>query len=98
MLAAMSFAAALRSITESEITEQEAAILDFENSWFTASVPKDQAIMEHFELSATRYYQVLNELIDTPRALAHSPLLVKRLRRQRASRQAARSARRLGTR
>lgn len=78
-----------------ELTEREAAMLDFEDSWFTSAVPKEQAIMEHFGISTTRYYQHLNTLIDTPAALAHKPLLVKRLRRLRSSRQAARSARRL---
>jgi hypothetical protein len=38
-------------------------------------------------MSSTRYYQVLNALIDNPAALAHDPMLVKRLRRLRASRQ-----------
>ena len=45
---------------------------------------------------STRYYQVLNALIDRPEALAFDPLLVRRLRRLRAARQRARSARRLG--
>lgn len=78
-----------------ELSERDAAILDFEDVWFTSAVPKDQAIMEHFSLSSTRYYQLLNQLIDTPQALAYKPLLVKRLRRMRSQRQAARSARRL---
>ena len=47
-------------------------------------------------MSSTRYYQVLNSLIDHPAALEHDPMLIKRLRRLRASRQRARSARRLG--
>lgn len=34
-------------------------------------------------LTATRYYQLLNELIDRPEALAVEPLLVARLRRLR---------------
>lgn len=55
-----------------------------------------QAIRELFDLSATRYYQILNALIDDPAALAHDPMLVKRLRRMRSSRQRARTARRLG--
>ena len=78
-----------------ELTERDAAILDFEDSWFTSSVPKEQAIMEHFSMTAARYYQHLNTLIDAPEALAYKPLLVKRLRRMRVQRQAARSARRL---
>ena len=47
-------------------------------------------------MSGTRYYQILNGLIDAPEALAFDPMLVKRLRRMRATRQRARSARRLG--
>lgn len=78
-----------------DLPAREAAILDFEDGWFTSSVPKEQAIMEHFSLSSARYYQLLNTLIDTPDALAYKPLLVKRLRRMRSQRQAARSARRL---
>ena len=78
-----------------ELTERDAAILDFEDSWFTSSVPKEQAIMERFSISSARYYQQLNALIDDPSALAYKPLLVKRLRRMRGQRQAARSASRL---
>jgi Protein of unknown function (DUF3263) len=47
-------------------------------------------------MSATRYYQVLNSLIDSPAALESDPMLVKRLRRLRTTRQRQRSARRLG--
>jgi hypothetical protein len=45
-------------------------------------------------LPPTRYYQLLNELIDRPEALAFDPMLVKRLRAQRARRQRIRSPRR----
>lgn len=78
-----------------ELSERDAAILDFEESWFTADVPKEQAIMERFSMSSTRYYQHLNSLIDQHEALLYKPLLVKRLRRLRSQRQADRSARRL---
>jgi hypothetical protein len=71
-------------------------ILAFERQWWQYAGAKEQAIRERFGLSATRYYQVLNALIDRPAALAHDPLLVKRLRRLRSTRQRARSARRLG--
>ena len=55
------------------------------------------AVRELFDMSPTRYYQVLNALIDEPAALAHDPMLVKRLRRLRQSRQRARTARRLAS-
>ncbi|MEP6650129.1 MAG: DUF3263 domain-containing protein [Lapillicoccus sp.] len=71
-------------------------ILAFERQWWKYAGAKEQAIKELFDMSATRYYQVLNALIDTSEALEADPMLVKRLRRLRASRQRARSARRLG--
>jgi hypothetical protein len=70
--------------------------LEFERQWWKYAGAKEQAVRDLFGMSATRYYQVLNALIDTPAAMAADPMLVKRLRRMRASRQRARSARRLG--
>ena len=79
-----------------ELTERELAILAFERQWWKYPGAKEQAIRDQFDMSATRYYQVLNALIDKPEALAADPMLVKRLRRMRAARQRARQARRLG--
>jgi hypothetical protein len=45
--------------------------------------------------SATRYYQVLNAMLDDPRVLAADPITVKRLQRLRSQRQRSRSARRI---
>lgn len=78
------------------LSERDVEILAFERQWWKYPGAKEQSIRELFEMSATRYYQALNVLIDSPAALAYDPLLVKRLRRMRASRQKARSARRLG--
>jgi len=78
------------------LTRRDAEILAFERQWWKYAGAKEQAVRELFDLSPTRYYQLLNALIDSPAALAHDPMLVKRLRRMRASRQRARSARRLG--
>jgi hypothetical protein len=79
-----------------QLDRREREILAFEGQWWKYAGAKEQAIRELFDMSATRYYQVLNALIDKPAALAHDPLLVKRLRRLRATRQKVRSARRLG--
>jgi Protein of unknown function (DUF3263) len=79
-----------------ELSERDQAILAFERQWWRFAGAKEQAIRETFDMSATRYYQVLNALIDRESALAYDPLLVKRLRRLRTARQRARSARRLG--
>jgi hypothetical protein len=43
-------------------------------------------------MTATGYYQLLNDLIDRPEALVFDPALVTRLRRQRARRHRMRSA------
>ena len=78
------------------LSRRDREILAFERQWWKYAGAKEQAIRELFDMSATRYYQVLNALIDSPAALAADPMLVKRLRRLRASRQRQRSARRLG--
>ena len=80
--------------THPGLTERDAAVLDFEKQWWKYAGAKEQAVRELFGLSATQYYQVLNTLIDSPAALAAEPMLVKRLRRMRASRQRERTQRR----
>lgn len=83
-------------VVAGDLTEREREILSFERQWWKYAGAKERAIRELFNMSATRYYQVLNALIDRPESLAHDPMLIKRLRRLRSSRQRARSARRLG--
>jgi nitroimidazol reductase NimA-like FMN-containing flavoprotein (pyridoxamine 5'-phosphate oxidase superfamily) len=78
------------------LDRRDREILAFERQWWKYAGAKEQAIRELFDMSSTRYYQVLNSLIDSPAALASDPMLVKRLRRLRAARQRQRSARRLG--
>ncbi|MHB1490033.1 hypothetical protein GALL_397830 [mine drainage metagenome] len=79
-----------------DLSERDQQVLAFERQWWKYAGAKEQAIRELFDMSATRYYQVLNALIDSPAALEHDPMLVKRLRRMRSTRQRARTARRLG--
>lgn len=78
-----------------DLTERECAILAFERQWWKHAGHKDAAVREALDLSTTHYYALLNGLIDRPEALELDPLLVRRLRRQRAARQRSRSARRL---
>ena len=70
----------------SGLTEREARILAFELKWWRHAGAKEQAIRDAFDLSSTRYYQLLNGLLDKPAALAAEPVLVARLRRLRATR------------
>ena len=79
-----------------ELSQLEVDILDFERSWWKHAGVKERAIKERFDMSATRYYQLLNALLETPAALAHDPILVKRLTRLRTYRQRQRTARLLG--
>ena len=80
----------------SRLSDRDREILEFERQWWKYAGAKETAVREQFDMSSTRYYQVLNALIDRPEALATDPMLVKRLRRLRSARQRARSARRLG--
>jgi hypothetical protein len=78
------------------LDERARRILDFEREWWRYAGAKEQAVRERFDLSPTRYYQLLNRVIDDEQALAYDPMLVKRLRRLRAARQRQRAAKRLG--
>ena len=78
------------------LAERDQMLLEFERQWGKYAGAKENAIRELFDMSATRYYQVLNALIDSEAALVFDPMLVKRLRRMRAERHKQRSARRLG--
>ncbi|GAA2140304.1 hypothetical protein GCM10009760_23380 [Kitasatospora kazusensis] len=66
-----------------ELTERDRAVLALEaRQWRTAGA-KERAVREELNLSATRYYQLLNGLLDRQEALAHAPVLINRLRRLR---------------
>ncbi len=78
------------------LTRREHEILVFERQWWRRAGAKDTAIRARFELPPTRYYQVLNALVDRPEAVAADPLVVGRLRRVRAARHRRRSPEVLG--
>ena len=75
------------------LSDLESGILEFERNWWRYAGAKESAIKELFDMSAPRYYQLLNDLIDRQDALLASPMLVKRLRRLRQARMSARSGR-----
>jgi hypothetical protein len=72
------------------LTERDRQILAFERQWWRHAGAKEQAIRDTFDLSSTRYYQILNGLLDNPAALAHDPVVVGRLRRLRSARSRSR--------
>lgn len=65
------------------LSERDKRILDFEGSWWLYPGPKDRAIRDYLEMSATRYYQALRRLVENDAALRYAPLPVRRLRRLR---------------
>ena len=83
-------------VPPSGLTERDVSVLAFERRWWRHAGAKEQAIRAQFDLSAARYYQLLAVLIESPAALAHDPMLVKRLHRMRDARAQARDSRSLG--
>lgn len=75
------------------LSDLDMRILAFERSWWRQPGAKEREIGEVLQMTATRYYQLLNELIDRPEAAEFDPVLVARLRRRRATRNRLRSAR-----
>jgi hypothetical protein len=71
---------------EPSLTDREEQILAFEARWWKHAGAKEQAIRDAFGLSSTRYYQLLNGLLDSPAALERDPVLIGRLRRLRSTR------------
>ncbi|MEY9214094.1 DUF3263 domain-containing protein [Thermobifida halotolerans] len=86
------------SADQTRLDERDQRILAFERQWWKLEGSKEQAIRDEFGFSPTRYYQILNGLIDRPEALVFDPMTVKRLRRRRADRRRQRVARKLGIR
>lgn len=76
----------------SALSERDMRVLAFERGTWRSPGAKEEAIADTLGISSTRYYQLLNELIDRPEAFKSDPVLVKRLRAQRARRQRMRSA------
>ena len=80
-----------RGVVDATLSQRDRSILDFERDWTRHGGAKEEAVHSEFGLSAARYYQVLNALLDSPVALAYDPMLVKRLQRIREARTSART-------
>ncbi|MEU9186882.1 DUF3263 domain-containing protein [Streptomyces sp. NPDC048484] len=72
------------------LSPQECAVLALERRGWSTPGAKERAIREELGLAPVRYYQLLNALLDAPRALAHDPVTVNRLRRVREVRRTGR--------
>ncbi len=78
------------SAGKGNLSDLEARILEFEKQWWQYAGAKESSIRELFQIPPSRYYEILNHLIDRDEALAVAPMLVKRLRRMREARLAER--------
>ena len=79
------------------LTEQESAVLALEHRHWSAQPPvptglKESAIRHELGITPTRYYQLLNRLLDAERALARYPVMINRLRAVRDEARVARQS------
>ncbi|MCB5178855.1 DUF3263 domain-containing protein [Streptomyces antimicrobicus] len=75
---------------DAQLTAVEAAVLAYEGRTWPGPGAKERAIREGLGLTPVRYYQLLNALLDDPRALAHAPTTINRLRRLRTTQRSRR--------
>jgi hypothetical protein len=85
-----------------ELADRDRARLDLERTWWLdgdaggaddgpgAKVSKSAVIRRRLALSPSRYYRLLQAVLDNPAAMAYDPLVVRRIRRERLARRRAR--------
>lgn len=73
------------------LTDLDIRILEFERQWFRYTGARENAIVEAFDMSPTRYHQRLVALLDDAAAFEANPVLINRLRRVRDERRRRRS-------
>ena len=66
-------------------------MLDLEREWWQFEGSKDALIRRRVGVSASRYYRLLQALLEAPEAMAYDPLVVRRLRRARTARRRERA-------
>jgi len=72
------------------LSDRDRQILDLERTWWTEPGSKEAAIRQGLGLSPTRYYRLLNGLLESVDAHDYDPLVVRRLRRVRERRRRSR--------
>ncbi|MBW8750106.1 MAG: DUF3263 domain-containing protein [Propionibacteriales bacterium] len=73
-----------------DLTDEHRAMLDFERVHWRYPAGKESEVRERFGLSLSTYQKRLNALLDEPAAVQYAPSTVRRLRRLRQKRIAAR--------
>lgn len=74
-----------------DLTDLERQVLDVAGRWYRVPGAREAAIFDELGLTGVRFAQLLNGLLDRPEAWAYAPATVKRERRLRDQRRAARS-------
>jgi len=77
-----------------DLSERERAMLAFERRWWRYGATRASAARQRFGLGPGEYGAIVTALLDRPQALAHDPVLVRRLRRIQSARRSDRSGRR----
>lgn len=69
--------------TERPLTDREAEILKVATAAYHVRGTLEHIVVTRLRMKVTTFWQIVNELIDTERALAFDPVNVNRLRRIR---------------
>lgn len=72
------------------LSERDEAILDLERTWRLREGRKADLIQAELGLTMARYRTLLTALVEQPEAMAHDPLVVRRVRRERERRRRTR--------
>ncbi|SDT84075.1 DUF3263 domain-containing protein [Gordonia westfalica] len=62
------------------MTDEEKAMLDLAGRRWNYAGNLEQKVRDEFGISLTRFWQIVNRLLDTQEALSYSPQVVNRLR------------------
>ncbi|HJM28654.1 MAG: DUF3263 domain-containing protein [Acidimicrobiales bacterium] len=73
-----------------KLSERQIAIIGFERTAWQSELSKKDAIRQLFAISPSRYYQIRDDLIDSPEAMEYDPMVIRRLQKQRKSRRSKR--------
>lgn len=68
------------------MTDEERRMLDLAGQRWNYPGSLEQKVRDEFGISLTRFWQRVNQLIDTEEALAYDPVVVNRLSRLRTPR------------
>lgn len=77
------------------LTRAQMEVLEFERLSWKYLGAKQAAIFERFDMSLTRYSQLVNHIISLPAAEVYDPTTVRRLRRVKEQQRASRDRRAL---